>query len=72
MRRQAHSSVPRIARELGLRLYEVTAGRALVQPEPLARWFARALAAALATRAALVLPDLSMLVASGGGELLQL
>jgi hypothetical protein len=43
-----------------------------VQPEPLARWFARALAAALATRAALVLPDLSMLVASGGGELLQL
>lgn len=59
-----------IARELGLRLYEVTAERALMQPEPLARWFARVLAAAVATRAALVLPDLSTLIATDGGELL--
>jgi hypothetical protein len=59
-----------IARELGLRLYEVTAERALAQPEPLARWLARVLAAAAATPAALVLPDLSTLVASDGGELL--
>jgi hypothetical protein len=55
-----------IARELGLRAYQVTAARALAQRDDVARWLARVLAAAPAV--ALVLPDVAALVAGLGGD----
>jgi len=58
----------RIARELGARLYDVAAARALRSPEPVPRWLARVLAAAEASEVALVLSDLSALVAGAGDD----